>query len=184
MAPPRMRGRYPEQVLMRHLSSLSGQILQVAPGLQYGTASQRNSGDQGNVASATAYSNPLAAGLESLARAVGAESSQTGEASGSSDTGSTTSVNDVVSKLEQDFTTLFGSSGADNGTSLQTFLQTFASNVAELSASRFAALLCRHLPEPGDAALQAGCDDVVERPAPRMSHRTIPINQESAAIQT
>ncbi|NVH73700.1 hypothetical protein FSB08_14280 [Paraburkholderia sp. JPY432] len=117
-----------------------GQILQVAPGLQYGTASaaasKGNSGNQGNSASATAYSNPLAEGLESLARAVGAERSQTGEDSENSETGSTTSLNDVVSKLQQDFNTLFGSSGTNNGTSLQTFLQTFATNVAELLASR------------------------------------------------
>ncbi len=117
-----------------------GQILQVAPGLQFGTASspasQGNSGNQGNSASATAYSNPLAEGLESLARAVGAGSIQTGEASGNSETGWTTSLNNAVSKLQQDFNTLFGSTGADNRASLQTFLQTFASNVTELSASR------------------------------------------------
>ncbi|MEM5387729.1 hypothetical protein VSR68_29605 [Paraburkholderia phymatum] len=118
-----------------------GQILQVAPGLQYGTASspasQGNSGNQGNGPSATtAYSNPLAEGLESLARAVGAGSIQTGEASGNSETGSTTSLNNAVSKLQQDFNTLFGSTGADNRASLKTFLQTFASNVTELWASR------------------------------------------------
>jgi len=115
-----------------------GQILQVASSLQYGTASslasQSNSGNQGNETSATGYSNPLSKALESLARAVGARSSQPGDASENGETGST-SLNEAISSMEKDFNTLFGSSGTDTGASLQTFLQTFASNVAGESVS-------------------------------------------------
>jgi hypothetical protein len=117
-----------------------GQILHVASSLQDGAmsseVSQSNSGNQGNGASVVAYSNPLAQALESLAQAAGAGgSSQPGDATGSSTTGSTTSLNRAISGLTQDFNTLFGSSGSGNGASLQAFLQTFASNVAEESAS-------------------------------------------------
>jgi hypothetical protein len=116
-----------------------GQILQVASSLQYGTASslasQSNSGSQGNQTSATGYSNPLSKALESLARAVGARSSRPGDASENGETGSTTSLNEAISSMEKDFNTLFGSSGTDTGASLQTFLQTFASNVAGESVS-------------------------------------------------
>jgi len=99
-----------------------GQILQTASSLQNG-------------ASAVAYSNPLTQGLESLARAVRAGGSQPGNAGGNSASASTTSLNQAISGLTQDFNTLFGSSSADHGASLQNFLQTFASNVAEESAS-------------------------------------------------
>jgi hypothetical protein len=116
-----------------------GQILQMASSPQQGvassSASQSNSGAEGNGASAAHYSNPLAQALESLAQAVGAGSSQSGNASGNSGAGSTTPSNTAISSLAQDFNTLFGSSDTGNGTSLQTFFQTFSRNVAQESPS-------------------------------------------------
>jgi hypothetical protein len=116
-----------------------GRTLQVASSLQSSPSSsltsQSDSGNQGNPADETGYSNPLAQGLESLSRSVSARSSQPADSSSNGDTSSTTSLNEAISSLETDFNTLFGSSGTDNSPSLQTFLQTLSSNIAELAAS-------------------------------------------------
>jgi hypothetical protein len=116
-----------------------GQTLQVASSLQSSPssslASQSDSGKPGNLAGETGYANHLAQALESLSRSVSARSSQPVNSSSNSGASSTTSLNEAISSLETDFNTLFGSSGAHNSPSLQTFLQTLSSNIAELSAS-------------------------------------------------
>ncbi|WP_321916157.1 hypothetical protein [Paraburkholderia sp. J11-2] len=116
-----------------------GQILQMASSAQQdgatSSASQSDMGSIVNEATTVHYSNPLAQALESLAQAVGARSSEPRNESANGGTGST-KLDSTISSLEQNFNTLFDSSSTENAASLQTFLEKFASNVAQESASQ------------------------------------------------
>jgi hypothetical protein len=116
-----------------------GQIFQTLSIQQQGADAssglQNNFGNLRNGSSVAAYYKTLAQALGSLAQAVGAAGSQSGNASGTSVADSTTSSSTAIASLGNEFNNLFGSSKTGNGTSLQIFLQTLASNVAQESAA-------------------------------------------------
>jgi hypothetical protein len=116
-----------------------GQVFQTLSVQQQGTDSssalQNNFDSLKNGSSVAAYFKTLALALGSLAQAVGATGSQSGNESGTRVADSTTSSNTAISSLEQEFNHLFGSSETGKGTSLQNFLQTLASNVAQEPAA-------------------------------------------------